>query len=456
MAISIDSRIWLATHLLYPNSSQAFDVYQSLMTQSEDSIRKKNINFIFLKLYQIVEKIQAVSSNKAFHVFETDQIKQWQQIYKKSQKEQLIIFVGYFVFDLKLKEIASVLKLNIERAHFLFHQTFKKTIFTNIKLDVQDKISFKKVNEEKVSYLFTNENLIDYCLNNLTAQEMKKVNIGLEIYPELQASQKQYESIVKQMRYLVDFQQERVTKPLIQISEPLSTPRENFEIGILFSKNRKLISSIAVSLTFIFLVMLRPKWIKHASEQSKDRSVVLQEVTPKQNTPAEDFLPAPTQVKVAETTLTVEKLKIASSVKSAVLAKGNSEKVIETKTEPMAVATTKSTVVVHSAPQDIANQPKKSGGLYRGVLTVTDIAEVTPKITERLVDIGGRKAGDVELGWRKSETLSYYHFTLPENNIDTMKEFLGKFGSLEIQFENHPRLMPAGVKRLIIEVKERE
>ncbi len=454
MAVSLDSRIWLAAHLAYPNSSQAFDVYQTLILQSEAAIKKNNIHSIFQKLYHIVEKIPPISSNKAFHVFEEEKTATWLQIYKKSKREQLIIFIGYFIFEIKLKDISGLLKMSAEKTQFLFHQTFKKAVFSNIKIDVVAKISFRKFQEEKVSYLFTNENLIDFCLKNLGPTDMKKVRLGLQLYPELQASQKQFDLIADQMKYLMDSQSTRITKALIQTSETLSEPREAFRLNELFLKNKKLIFSATMSVMLLFLVTLRPQWVQHLSKVNKDHAIDLQEVKPQQTAiegpseiqaqPAqrEQVVNEPNHVMPPETNATGDKPEIKLTLPPA--------------TVSTAAPIPKQINVTPPHDAEAMTQAKKSGGLYRGILVVTDLNEVSDKITQKLVDVGGKKAGEVELGWRKTEKLAYYHFTLPEDNIDTMKEFLSKFGSLQIEFENHPRLMPAGVKRLIIEVKERE
>lgn len=462
MAVSLDSRVWLATHLLYPNSSQAFDVYQTLVTQSESSIKKNNLNHIFQKLYQIVSKISAISSNKPFHVFDEDKTEQWRQIYRKSQKEQLIVFVGYFVFDLKLKELSGITKMTFEKTQFLFHQTFKKATFTNIKMDVPEKIHFKKYSEEKVSFLFTNENLIDFCLQNLSSAEMKKVHLGLRLYPELQASQKQYDLIVKQMNDLMDAQVDRVVKSLIQTSETLSEPAPSLQITEIFARNKGIVAAATASVFILFMVIIRPTWIQNVTVSSKDHLIDLQEIKPKELI-AENF----EQREVVAAPAIEASKDQTTSTPTLVLIKPVDMKLVPTSTSIVAVTSPTSSVqlpkpvmannaalVKHVPP--LTEDLRKEGGLYRGVLVVTDINEVSAKITQRLVDLGGKKAGEVELGWKKTTKLAYYHFTLPENNVDPVKEFLEKFGHLQIQFENHPRLMPPGVKRLIIEVKERE
>lgn len=462
MIVSLDSRVWLATHLMYPNSSQAFDVYQTLVSQSQASIKKNNINDIFQKLYQIVSKIPAISSNKAFHVFDEDKTEQWRQIYKKSQSDQLIIFIGYFVFGLKLKEISSIIKLTAEKTQFLFHQTFKKATFTNIKIDVADKVTFKKYNEERVSFLFTNENLIEYCLKVLSPNDMKKVKIGLQAYPELQAAQKQYDLIVGQMNYLMESQVDRVTKTLIETSETLSEPQETFQIRKVFAKNKAAIGVATVSIAFLIGVMIRPNWIQNLTKPNRDSLVDLQEVKPKEHLAEENLETIePVEVKTTSTPVAIvgptSQDRTTSTMATAISKTTSTPVVLASSdvTKPVAISKPIQKPLPKPVPP-VVEEDKKAGGLYRGVLVVTDLNEVTSKITQRLVEFGGKKAGEVELGWRKTDKLSYYHFTLPENNISAAKEFLSNFGSLQIQFENHPRLMPPGVKRLIIEVKERE
>lgn len=96
-----------------------------------------------------------------------------------------------------------------------------------------------------------------------------------------------------------------------------------------------------------------------------------------------------------------------------------------------------------------------SGGfLYRGEIAVTNLSVVGPKITEKIKELGGRKAGEVELGWQKSPTSTYYHFTLPEAKYQDLNTFLGTYGKVHVSKEKHPRVMPDGIIRLIITVDE--
>ncbi len=119
-----------------------------------------------------------------------------------------------------------------------------------------------------------------------------------------------------------------------------------------------------------------------------------------------------------------------------------------TPTAAAAVATT--TVTATPTPA-----PSQSGGfLYRGDIAITNIEVVGPKITDKIIELGGRKAGDVELGWLKTPTSMYYHFTIPEAKQQELNAFLATYGTPKIKKEKHPRVMPDGIIRLIITVDE--
>ena len=202
MNTSIESRLWLAVHLLYPNSSQAFDVYQAVVLQSEEALVKNQCDVVFSKLLSVFEKISVISSNLSFYEFEYEQIDQWKVLYKYSQKQQLIIFIGVLIFELKVNVIARYVKLAPAKAQFLFHQMFKKLAQSSVSIKFSDKLNFKKHNDIKISYLYTYENLIEYCLGQLPQIEAEKVKIGLNLYPVLQTTQQEYLKIINQIQSL--------------------------------------------------------------------------------------------------------------------------------------------------------------------------------------------------------------------------------------------------------------
>ncbi len=123
-------------------------------------------------------------------------------------------------------------------------------------------------------------------------------------------------------------------------------------------------------------------------------------------------------------------------------------------TQPPAPKEAKSAVAA-TQESDATTKEKAQGSLYRGTVFVTNLEAVWPKIKERLEEMGARKAGDVELGWKKSNTLRYFHFTIPEAQLEPMKEFIDQYGKLQYTKEKHARVMPDGIIRLIINVNEK-
>lgn len=99
---------------------------------------------------------------------------------------------------------------------------------------------------------------------------------------------------------------------------------------------------------------------------------------------------------------------------------------------------------------------KISGGfLYRGQLSVANLKMTRLKLNAEIGIMGGRKAGEVELGWSKTQKQAYYHFTIPETKYDELITFLSGFGKPQLKKERHPRIMPDGIVRIIIVVDEK-
>ena len=96
-----------------------------------------------------------------------------------------------------------------------------------------------------------------------------------------------------------------------------------------------------------------------------------------------------------------------------------------------------------------------TGFLYRGVVSITNVKDTKGKITEKIIEAGGRKAGSVELGWNKNPQTAYYHFTIPESKLKEVQDYISQYGQLEFKKEKHPRQMPDGISRVIVEVKEK-
>ncbi len=102
---------------------------------------------------------------------------------------------------------------------------------------------------------------------------------------------------------------------------------------------------------------------------------------------------------------------------------------------------------VSAGPTDA---PRKSQGyVLRAFMTLQNVSDVTPEIRQLIQDLGGEKAGEVELGWKKGNG-SYFHFSLPEKNDAEFVNKLKVYGPVRISKDPHPRIMPPGLVRYIL------
>ncbi|HMN68983.1 MAG TPA: hypothetical protein PKC28_10635 [Bdellovibrionales bacterium] len=98
--------------------------------------------------------------------------------------------------------------------------------------------------------------------------------------------------------------------------------------------------------------------------------------------------------------------------------------------------------------------PGGRGQLSRGDITVNDFANTWPQIRDKVIALGGKAAGSVEIGWLRRADQSYFHFSIPESNLAELEIFLRTFGRVQFSKEKHPRVMPEGQIRIILTVKD--
>jgi hypothetical protein len=214
----------------------------------------------------------------------------------------------------------------------------------------------------------------------------------------------------------------------------------------------------------VILAEIDNEYAKKVASES-DTSVKEEESFPDEGAPAAAIakntttttLPSPVTA-VAETMVPDKKAEPAPTV---VAAKNNKNK----NSEPVAVTAktqnseTTGTSSGAEAPEKAvatvsSNEKKAIGELYRGRVDVTNVPAISPKLVDKIAELGGRKAGQVELGWNKGGS-SYFHFTMPQSRYDELVEYFKEYGNLKIQKEKHERVMPEGVMRLIITVEEK-
>lgn len=296
-----------------------------------------------------------------------------------------------------------------------------------------------------LSEFICRELLFDYVSGELDPERHEAVKISLKEYPELQEQVSSIESAREFTRSLKK----------IQISEPL---REHFENrpGTIekAALNWKEVPTplkwgaqgVLLALLITIAINLAPRFTKQDSKSG----VILAEVTT-QPSPSD-----PESQKVATSKDTLAK---PSPDIAAVSGGSDADEVSVPATpvpKPAPVAAKK------SASQDSEGSDEESssetqdksakagnGFVYRLFMTSSEVDKFTPQLTAKIVELGGEKAGEVELGWKRRSG-SYYHFAMPENNYDSLVAFIKSHGPVRISKTAHKRVMPAGQIRIIL------
>lgn len=119
---------------------------------------------------------------------------------------------------------------------------------------------------------------------------------------------------------------------------------------------------------------------------------------------------------------------------------------------PVPPTGTKKTTEAGTSVAAAEPEGKPKGFVYRAFINVTSVDEVTPELVKQLEGMGGEKAGEVPLGWRKGSG-SYFHFTVPVANEEKVTDILRAYGPVRISKDPHPRVMPSGQVRFILWVE---
>ncbi len=104
-------------------------------------------------------------------------------------------------------------------------------------------------------------------------------------------------------------------------------------------------------------------------------------------------------------------------------------------------------------PSPRKGEVKTSGFVYRAFLAIDTKDAVADAVTQRIESLGGAKAGSVEIGWEKPNGSRYFHFTITESNFEILKAYLNTIAPIEVAKSPHPRVMPTGQVRMILEVQ---
>lgn len=305
---------------------------------------------------------------------------------------------------------------------------------------------FSVKDKRHLSSFLTHEMLYDYVMDSLDSERRIAVEKSLETSREARSDLAKIRAGLSYMEAL------SLTKADTAVVEGLSTSVGY--IPTLLNKSRfhswpsglKWGLEALVVVFAIMIVLTVTPWEKilNLGDMMSGKEVILAEVEKK--VPSIPATEAPPEfvdegVKDSAKTETVGSTQVQESMAAA-----KPTSVLET-SKPPVVETKKVIKSDHPAPE--------SGGfLYRGDIAITNIDVVGPKITEKINELGGRKAGSVELGWKRTPNSIYYHFTIPEAKYRDLLTYLETYGKPKIVKEKHPRVMSDGIIRLIINVDE--
>lgn len=310
----------------------------------------------------------------------------------------------------------------------------------------ENKIPLSKKNKREMSPFIGHELLYDFLTDSLDPERRAAVADHVKFSRDAQLDLNKIENGQKYAELLADT---RVSEPIIeQINAPSSyltvlMQKSNFDKwpqGLKWGLEALVVVGVIVTLLSV------TPWQKvmQLGSMMGSKEVILAEVSKTETKTVVEEKPE----------FVDEGVKEAPS--PAVVAK-SPEKVptaAELKASPSA---TQAPTAVAKAPEKATDVPAASGGggyLYRGEISATNIETIGPKFSDKIIELGGRKAGSVELGWKKTPTSMYYHFTIPEAKYQDLMNFMSAYGKPKFSKEKHPRVMPDGIIRLIFTLDE--
>ncbi|MGZ3774462.1 MAG: hypothetical protein ACXVCY_12985 [Pseudobdellovibrionaceae bacterium] len=322
-------------------------------------------------------------------------------------------------------------------------------------VDQKNKIPFSKKDKREISPFIGHELLYDYLTGSLDKERRVAVEDHVKFSREAQLDLGKIQS---GQTYAEKLSGTVVSQPIItQITAPTTylsvlMQKANFDKwpqGLKWG-----LEALVVVIVIVIVLTITP-WQKVLQFRMGmgSKEVVLAEVEKTVGTSAVEEKPEFVDEGVKETA------KDAAKGKSNGADKGPTKTVdpsLKDSDEPMPSTLQASTAdSKNKKTADTSLQAAVTGGfLYRGTIAVTNIDVVGPKITEKIAELGGRKAGAVELGWQKIPGSMYYHFTIPEAKYQDLLNFLSTYGKAKIGKEKHSRVMPDGIVRLILTVDE--
>lgn len=344
--------------------------------------------------------------------------------------------------------------------------------------------------KRKLSRFLARKMLYDLITNNLDEERRKAVQ---EFVAEDWDTHRELEQIQEGLNYSDELSQTKISEPLmLELSEYRSFWGRwsgnrfwrNLPDSLKWGVEALGLSSIAVLVVLFLpwnkLTNLLPKPPKDLVLVEMDR-----ETEPKENQKDQRALmsdqgegrasstltqnyPRPTHENSTKSLASVEvSVQEGGSEEKSLLPQQNNEdsnsisksiQVAESKPEPKPVEDEEIDDLGASEANNLDGSPNRAlksleGFVYRAFMNLDSLDKKSPKIVERIKSLGGVKAGQVELGWRKPKG-SYFHFSVPEYQYDELLKSLRNFGPVRIYKDPHWRVMPQGKIRFILWIED--
>lgn len=292
--------------------------------------------------------------------------------------------------------------------------------------------------KRELSHFMTQEMLYDYVTDHLDPDRRRLVEEELQKSEE---TQRDLERIKNGLQY---FQTLSKTDLSVALTESVSRKitywaqvQKTFSIENWPPFVKWTLEAILV-ISAVILVSLLIPWtqVKEIVMQESRKEVILAEI-PKSET--QSAQPVLQEIEKAEKGHFEDEPSVAAKTE---------------KSESAPMETTKPSA--SSAAPATTAESKKKGFVFRGTLSVVNVAAGSVKLKDKIVELGGRKAGEVELGWRRNQGDYYFHFTIPESKMAELEEYFKTLGTIKISRDPHPRIMPDGIIRLIITAEEKK
>jgi len=432
MPIESFKKLWVSCHLLYPNPSQARDIF-GLIVESGIDHRSSAYGQVFQgiqKLYRIYRRRIPVKSGSNNFEFTSTPMNYWKRVLQKCNKDETFIVMVILLDLATFTDISRITRIAESKVKYLFNQSIKKMIASPaLRFEQKKDIKLKEYNSHDVTALFVSEYLIEHTLGLTEGSVAEK----------MEAKLKDNNRYTDYRNEILKFKAELVDLTVSHhFDEVMKIYGNTVQIQNLKKLEIKQQKRIFAGLVFLIIVVtgliLRPSFLKTPMSEAKATKVILEEIEISKKE-------APEGQEIS-TAAAVTSNTVVGVISAAVVAKG----------KPIAATTTKMTSTRASVPVKIA----PSTGVYRGAITVTDFEQVTSIILDRVISIGGKKAGEVELGWIKNQNISYFHFIFPSEKREEIVSFIQQYGNLQYKLEPHPRVLPSGQSRFIIEVRKGE